>query len=106
MNIYFIDIISLYLQGNTIYVGQSSSLDLNQTPNIFEDVYFALYNMTTKFVNRKNEKSYCIENIQQCDKISKSVHFGPPTFDNTPIDLNDAFDFSFESHPCYINTLI
>ena len=102
MNIYFIDIISLYLHGNNIYVGQSSSLDLNQTPDVYEDVDFVLYDMITKCFNKENEKYDCIESIQHCDKTSKIVPFGPPTFEKTPIDLNDAFKFSLDSHPSII----
>ena len=62
-NIHFIDIISLYLQGNNVYVGQSSSLDLNQTPDVYEDVDFLLYEKTTKVFNKENKKYDYIESI-------------------------------------------
>ena len=72
-------------------MGQSFTYDLNQTPDISKDVEFSLCDMTTGGVSQ--------ESIQQCEKTSESVPFIPPTFDKTHIDLNDALDFSLDSHP-------
>ena len=41
-------------------MGQSSSFDLNQTPDISKEVDFSLYGMTTKDVSQENEKYGCI----------------------------------------------
>ena len=74
-------------------------MDLNQTLDVYEDVDFVMYDKKTKVVNKENENSYYIENIQHCDKTSKSVHFVSSTFEKTTIDLNDALDFLLDSHP-------
>ena len=67
-------------------MGQSFTYDLNQTPDISEDVEFSLCYMTTGGVSQ--------ESIQQREKTSERVPFSPPSFDKTPIDLNVAFEFS------------
>ena len=58
-------------------MGQLFTYDLNQTPDISEDVEFSLCDMTTGGVSQGS--------IQQREKTS---------FDKTPIDLNVAFEFS------------
>ena len=67
-------------------MGQSFTYDLNQTPDSSEYVEFSLCDMTTRGVSQ--------ESIQQREKTFERVPFSPPSFDNTPIDLNVAFDFS------------
>ena len=74
------------MQGNSISVVQSFTYDLNQTPDISEDVEFSLCDMKTGGVSQ--------ESIQKRENTCERVPFIPPSFENTPIDLNVAFEFS------------
>ena len=69
-----------------------------------------MYDKTSNTITEENEKFHIDDNIQcsygQCSRpifvmTPDSVPLGPPTFDKTPMGLDDPFDFSVNLHPSF-----
>jgi hypothetical protein len=98
----------LYDKTPDVVVEENQIFDSIDTIHCFEQSSKALYDKTPNTIAEESEKFHTNDTIQcsygQCswpifDMTPDSVPLGPPTFDRTPMGLDDPFDFSVNLQP-------